>query len=611
MRSQSLAALFQMGTLVPLTLLFASAIARSQEVRFASRKVDAAQDWHWPPPSADGVKAPAPPPEPRIQPPLPPASKLPWPLPLPMPLAPQVQKAVPADNWRLPSCVDESCQPAPPQVNVFEQLVACGGWLATLPVRILSPLGMAPVLPTSPGFYSFMDIVWNRPSDRAPHFPYSPTAIMAKSFFDADFRYLDCPGNTQTDIVDPLHSCRLGDNWLFSTGGEFRWRYHHEVDSRLTERQNNYNLVRSRLFADLWYRNDVRFFVELLDAHDFGSELAPLQRDVNRLDLLNAFLDVRVGECLGEPVFVRLGRQELTFGSQRLVSADDWSNTRTTMQGIRAFRAGESFDIDAFWVQPVVPDNTHADAVDRDVNFAGIWATWRSQPGSIFDLYYLFLSDDSPSANAGEDQGSPQTVHTLGSRYCGRHENLLWDVEAMVQMGQRGQRSIQAAAATAGAGYHCNNVPLNPTFWAYFDYASGDSNPDDGGDIGTFNQLFAFGHYYLGWIDLVGRRNIYDVNAHMYLYPTRWATVWLQYHHFELASARDALYNAAGVPIRRDASGRAGRNVGNELDVVINLHMSKHANVMVGYSRLFAGDFLQRTGHTSPEMLFLMYTTRW
>jgi hypothetical protein len=35
----------------------------------------------------------------------------------------------------------------------------------------------------------------------------------------------------------------------------------------------------------------------------------------------------------------------------------------------------------------------------------------------------------------------------------------------------------------------------------------------------------------------------------------------LQYHHFELAQSRDALYNAAGVAIRRDPTGLAGTNV--------------------------------------------------
>ena len=110
---------------------------------------------------------------------------------------------------------------------------------------------------------------------------------------------------------------------------------------------------------------------------------------------------------------------------------------------------------------------------------------------------------------------------------------------------------VIAGMATAGLGYHAKEMPWNPTLWAYYDYASGDDDPN-AGDFTTFNQLFAFGHYYLGWLDVVGRQNIHDVSAAMYLYPANWLTVWLQYHNFWLASPRDALYSAGGVALRRD-----------------------------------------------------------
>ena len=53
---------------------------------------------------------------------------------------------------------------------------------------------------------------------------------------------------------------------------------------------------------------------------------------------------------------------------------------------------------------------------------------------------------------------------------------------------------------------------MNPQFWLRYDFASGDNNLTDG-DRTTFNQLFPFGNYYLGWIDRVGRQNIHDFNA--------------------------------------------------------------------------------------------------
>ena len=68
-----------------------------------------------------------------------------------------------------------------------------------------------------------------------------------------------------------------------------------------------------------------------------------------------------------------------------------------------------------------------------------------------------------------------------------------------------------------------------------------------------------------------------------------------QYHNFTLAESRDFLYNAAGRSTRRSSSGAAGRDVGDEIDFLANFHLSQHQDVLVGYSKLFAGDFIKKT----------------
>ena len=58
--------------------------------------------------------------------------------------------------------------------------------------------------------------------------------------------------------------------------------------------------------------------------------------------------------------------------------------------------------------------------------------------------------------------------------------------------------------------------------------------------------------------------------------------MWLQYHHFWLAEARDALYNAAGVAYRRDPTGQSGTDVGNEIDFILNFHLTDTLGHPVG-----------------------------
>lgn len=498
-----------------------------------------------------------------------------------------------------PSIADASCQ-------VCEEESDSLDWSKVPSILPIQRPGLFPVPGTGPGYYTALDWLTGQKSEKAPRFPFGPIGLNPTSFFDYDFRYLEDPANTQTDWSDFYKRVRFGedDSWLFSTGGQTRYRYHQELNSRLSGRNNQYHLFQTRAYGDLWYRDHIRLFAEFLYADSYGADLPPLLIDDTGPDILNAFLDVKVGEIDEVPVYVRGGRQELSFGSQRLISALDWANTRRTFQGVSVHRYSPKFDVDVFWVQPVIPNPNQFDSVNTDLDFFGVWSTFKPRPGSGFDLYLLNLNSEMP-ASAGD-------TGTLGSRYYGDIKGqFLFDAEGMVQWGDRARRTISAQSATGGLGWCFKDVPWRPTVWGYYDFASGDVDPTDGRNQ-TFNQLFPFGHYYHGYLDLVARQNIHDLNFQLAVTPMPWIYALVQYHMFELDTARDALYNAGGAPIRQDVTGRAGTSVGNELDFFINFRLTQHQNWLIGYSKLFAGDFLQATGAgTSPELLYTQYSLRW
>jgi len=225
--------------------------------------------------------------------------------------------------------------------------------------------------PKGPGYYSFWDVVKDKYREDRPPQPYGPVSIMLWSFFDADYRYLDKPDAEYQSPSDALKRMHVGDNWMLSIGGEERVRFVNDVNGRLTGGNNNFQLSRTRLYADLWYEDKVRVYVEGIDAERFNGNLPPLATDLNHGDLLNAFVDVKLAELDGAPVYARAGRQEMYYGSQRLISALDWANDRRTFQGVKAFRHSEDFDADVFWVQPVLPNPTRFDSVDDKQNFSG------------------------------------------------------------------------------------------------------------------------------------------------------------------------------------------------------------------------------------------------
>ncbi|MDT8364407.1 MAG: alginate export family protein [Nitrosomonas sp.] len=181
--------------------------------------------------------------------------------------------------------------------------------------------------------------------------------------------------------------------------------------------------------------------------------------------------------------------------------------------------------------------------------------------------------------------------------------------DTMYQFGRRSGLDISAFAVASGVGYH---LPLlmNPQLWLRYDFASGDKNPHDGRS-NTFNQLFPFGHYYMGYMDRIGRQNIHDFNAQFTMHPQPWFIFIGQYHRFYLANKRGFLYNAGSGATLRDITGQSGSHIGDEIDFRINFHLSRHHDVLLGYSKLFAGNFVkkQRPG-ISPELIYVQYNFR-
>jgi hypothetical protein len=484
-----------------------------------------------------------------------------------------------------------------------KECTSCKPWWEKVPpvARFPRP-GIFIVWPTGPGYYSLRDWLSDEYREKAPAYPYQRFGLMTQPYFDAEWRYLDKPDNTETDFFDPLKRIRIGDDWMFTTGGDVRYRYNQEENSRLTGRDNIFDLYRFRAYGDLWYRDLVRIYAEFIWADSLHQDLVPFAADINRGDLQNLFAELKLYEGCDDRAYFRVGRQELLYGSQRLISPPDWPNARRTFQGVKGYYQSPKFDFDLFLVQPVIPFPDRFDSVDNNVVFSGAWGTYKPGGGRFLDVYVLNLDRTTV----------PTNVTTVGTRYYGEKDGWLWDAEGMLQFGGYAGKNLFARAYTMSYGYQFKDCCWEPQVWVAYDFASGTPDPVLDSTRQTFDQLFPFGHYYFGYLDLVGRRNINDVNAQIVCFPTKWITALAQLHVFRLDSPKDALYSATGVPLRQDPTGLAGTDVGQELDLVVNVHLSKHADLFMGYSHLFAGRFIQQTGSPrDPELYYAQLGYRW
>lgn len=433
------------------------------------------------------------------------------------------------------------------------------------------------------------------PDELPPAPPKKPPANPHKGlFYENDFRYLDDPDNEFHYLGDFAKRRHLGDWAVLDVGGEFRLRQHHE---RILTRFDNFLLQRTRVYGDLHIQDGFRFYAEAHDAVSYWGDLPPRAIEENRFDALNLFADWRVWDGAQGDLWLRGGRQELLYGSQRLISPLDWANTRRTFDGVKTFWQGESWNADMFWTRPVpfaqhLGGDTTFDAPDPLQEFYGLWLTHKGLENHKFDLYYLRYGNYNPASPGGPILFEN---HTFGGRWEGKHEAWLWELEGGYQFGADRGLDHTAGFYTIGAGRKLTRLDWNPVVWLYYDWASGDRDPTD--DVHTtFNQLFAFSHKYLAWMDLVARQNIEDWNCLVTLTPRSDLEFLFWYHVFHLQQARDALYDASGAVRRVDPTGASGRDVGSELDMTLRWTFRPRADVLFGYSHLFPGRFLLDTG---------------
>lgn len=435
----------------------------------------------------------------------------------------------------------------------------------------------------------------------APPAP-NPCAASHKGlFYLNDFSYLNDPSYNGACLGDSFKQLPAGDFGTVDFGGEFRERYHHEVGmgqsgglNRFQDTETNFWLTRVRGYMNWQVGDRFRFYCEGIyaDASTDDGIYIPRPIDRNYGDFLNLFVDVG----LLDGVKLRVGRQELLYGNQRLVSPLDWANTRRTFEGARLLYQGEQWATDVFYTHyvPVLVDEL--DEADYDQSFYGFYSTYSGFANFNVDAYYLGYDNQ----NTGPPNGNQDfSLHTLGIRINGSLDNWLFELEGGPQFGRQSGLGVDHSAgfATAGLGRNLAALPWSPTLWCYYDYASGNAG---GNDWNRFNQLFPLAHKYFGFIDAVQRSNIESPNVLLTMKPTPRTTILLWYWHFMAAEKGDIVPAIGGTPTQNLASD----DLGDELDLIVTFGLSPRSNILFGYSHFWRGERLAG----SPEDADFFYS---
>jgi len=143
-----------------------------------------------------------------------------------------------------------------------------------------------------------------------------------------------------------------------------------------------------------------------------------------------------------------------------------------------------------------------------------------------------------------------------------------------------------------------------PRLYLEFNRASGDSAQKDGSH-GMFDSLFPSSHDKYGLTDLFCSSNIVHLRPGIQYKVLNTVMLGAAYDDFWLANPRDGLYVSA-KSVARDSTGKAGSHVGREGDLQLQWTLNRSTQVMLGYGRLFPGEFLRRTTAGVPYNIFFI-----
>ncbi len=406
-------------------------------------------------------------------------------------------------------------------------------------------------------------------------------------FFDNDFSYLSDPNYSGWQLGDGLKQRPLAGQGWYDIGGQYRTRAHFEQNMRglgLTGVDDTFLLHRTRLYGDFHFSPNIRAYAELIDANSNYEDFTPRVIEENRTDLLNLFVDARLLHSDQGTLLARVGRQELTYGAQRVISPLDWANTRRNFEGAKLSWATSDWTFDGFWTNPIRIDVNSFDSPDRDQEFMGLYSSYKVNDQQNFDLYAL-RQLNGRGANNFE-------YNTFGTRSQGNNEGKLWDFEGAYQNGENNDGSDHSAAMiTMGLGRLWDKDGLKPTLWAYHDWASGGDVL--GGGQG-FHHHFPLAHKYNGFMDLFGRSNLHDSNVSFSVQSTKKLNLLVWYHYFALANRSDTPYSVVISPFNA-GNAPGSSDLGHEIDLIADYTVSRRQSLLLGYSHFFGGDYYSST----------------
>jgi hypothetical protein len=418
-------------------------------------------------------------------------------------------------------------------------------------------------------------------------------------------RYNDNFSHIKSDSAksgfDKLKNIPLSKNTLLSIGGELREQYQYFDNQNFGDVPPTFKAVstgqvwhRAMLHVNVDFGKKARVFVQLNNTNRFfnPNPLTP-EIDENQLSLHQAFVDVRFNPHWQ----LRVGRQEMSYGNNRILTFREGPNTRMSFDGgVLKYQKGK-WQVDALGVSHVFGNPKIGDDETFKDFIGGVYATQTVIPKRfLMDYYVLNFTSDRRQYNY---VGGHENRQSFGFRAFSRQPVFNYELEATYQTGKFNALKINAFAIAVDVNYRLVEKS-KLTIGIAGNYITGDQNSRDG-RLNTYNLIYSKPSF--GLAAPIGASNITNVNPYVRISPLPKLNLSGGVYFLARQSVADGIYSPGMAQVRRNGetlSNNSAKKIGQQYAFEAAYQHNAHWAFYVDGAYFVAGDYVKMTGKGLP-----------
>jgi len=353
---------------------------------------------------------------------------------------------------------------------------------------------------------------------------------------------------------------------------------------------------RTRLGVEATFTDDVSAFIELQMSNTWGDDMAREGAAggfvsswnggyYNGYGMSNGFggsesVDVyqayiQADDMLEYPVSMRIGRQEMSYGTELLIGDRDFFQNGLSFDAVKLMYEDGDLAVDLWWSKLVELGTQQSDA---DTDFYGIYGTYSGVEDMIIDAYVLLVRQGATAETDNQ--------YTVGARAAGAllDTGIDYNVEVARQFGEDGMGDDYEGWLLDLLLEYAIEAEYDPAVFAGYTFSTGDGSATDS-DNERFTFPFTDNHARWGYSDAVGLGNMNVIKIGGSMCPTDKLTVIAQALWFLAHEDEDTVLGYT--------SSSNDDNVAQEVDLSLVYDYTEDLQFEMTYGHIFADDWIE------------------